>query len=292
MRSWEARNSCSSDEYPSNPAYPQAFCPGLHPPVSWTGKAIGAVLGGMAGGPVGAVVGAIVGHQFDRGVGDSRAIPSPSVQQAFFEATFLVMGHIAKADGRVSETEIRAARAVMHHMRLSPDQVQDAIRLFSEGKQPDFPLEDTTEGLYRLSLRRHGLHRAFIEIQIQAMLAAGNISANERDVLWRVAQSLRVSRVELAQIEALIRLHRARSGSGARDRPVKADLGQSYRILGVAPDAADRDVKTAYRRLMNQHHPDKLKARGMPESMIPVAEEKTREIRAAYDAIRESRGMR
>ena len=63
-------------------------------------------------------------------------------------------------------------------------------------------------------------------------------------------------------------------------------------MLGVYGRASDRDVKTAYRRLMNQHHPDKLRARGMPDSMIPVAEEKTREIRSAYETIREERGMR
>ena len=106
--------------------------------MSWTGKFFGAALGAMFGGPVGALIGGVIGHQFDRGVSDSvRAVPPPSVQHAFFEATFRVMGHIAKADGRVSETEIRAARAVMHHMRLSPEQVQEAIRLFNDGKRPE-----------------------------------------------------------------------------------------------------------------------------------------------------------
>jgi len=107
-----------------------------------------------------------------------------------------------------------------------------------------------------------------------------------------VAQGLRVSRVELAQIEALIRLHRARAAGETPGRPGRTDLADAYRVLGVDPDAGEKEIKTAYRRLMNQHHPDKLKARGMPESMIPVAEEKTREIRAAYDAIRQSRGIR
>lgn len=261
--------------------------------MSWTGKFVGAALGAMFGGPVGALVGGVIGHQFDRGVGESvRAVPPPSVQRAFFEATFRVMGHIAKADGRVSETEIRAARAVMHHMRLSPEQVQEAIRLFNDGKRSEFPLDQTIERFRQMTARHHNLHRAFLEIQVQAMLAAGPIHSSARDSLWRVAQGLRVSRVELAQIEALIRLHRARTGEAGQAAAARTDLGQAYRVLGVAADAQDKDVKTAYRRLMNQHHPDKLKARGMPESMIPVAEEKTQEIRAAYDAIKESRGMR
>ncbi len=246
----------------------------------------------MAGGPVGAVLGAVVGHQFDRGAAETRGLPPPSVQQAFFETTFSVMGRIAKADGHVSETEIRAARAVMHHMRLSATQVQEAIRLFTEGKSPDYPVFEAVERLRRMTPRRHDLHRAFMEIQMQAMLAGDSMNPASRDVLWDVAQALRISRVELAQIEALIRLHRARSESRGAASPTRPDLGAAYRILGVAPEAGEKEIKTAYRRLMNQHHPDKLKARGMPESMIPVAEEKTREIRAAYDAIRQSRGMR
>lgn len=253
---------------------------------------LGAALGAMAGGPVGALFGAVIGHQFDRGVSESRGMPPPTVQQAFFETTFAVMGRIAKADGRVSENEIRAARAVMHHMRLTAGQVQEAIGLFTEGKSRDYPVFESVERLRRMTPRRHDLHRAFIEIQMQAMLAGGSIHAASRDVLWEVAQALRISRVELAQIEALIRLHRSRSGAQGQARPASTDLGDAYRVLGVDPDAGEKEIKTAYRRLMNQHHPDKLKARGMPESMIPVAEEKTREIRAAYDAVRQSRGMR
>ena len=260
--------------------------------VSWTGKLLGAALGAMAGGPVGALVGAFVGHQFDRGVNESRGLPPPSVQQAFFETTFAVMGRIAKADGRVSEDEIRAARGVMHHMRLSAEQVQQAIRLFTEGKDPDYAVFEAVERLRRMTPRRHDLHRAFIEIQMQAMVAGGSIHSAGRDVLWDVAQGLRISRVELAQIEALIRLHRARAAGETPGRTARTDLADAYRVLGVGPDAGEKEIKTAYRRLMNQHHPDKLKARGMPESMIPVAEEKTREIRAAYDAIRQSRGIR
>jgi len=258
--------------------------------VGWAGKILGATLGAMAGGPFGAVLGAVVGHQFDRGAAETRGLPPPSIQQAFFETTFSVMGRVAKADGRVSETEIRAARAVMHHMRLSPAQVQEAIRLFTEGKEPDYPVFEAVERLRRITSRRHDLHRAFMEIQMQAMLAGDSMNPASREVLWDVAQALRISRVELAQIEALIRLHRARSES--RAPATRTDLGAAYRVLGVPPEAGEKEIKTAYRRLMNQHHPDKLKARGMPESMIPVAEEKTREIRAAYDAIRQSRGMR
>ncbi len=259
--------------------------------MAWAGKLLGAALGAMAGGPVGAVLGGLLGHQFDRGLGEPAGRPSANVQREFFSATFSVMGHIAKADGRVSEDEIRSARTIMHHMRLSPEQVTEAIRLFNDGKRSDFPLADVVSRLQGSGVRSHKLDRAFIEIQMQAMLASGPVHPAARSVLWEVARQLGVSRVELAQIEALIRLQNARSQQ-AQKPAAGTRVAESYKVLGVDPTSSDREVKTAYRRLMNQHHPDKLRARGMPDSMIPVAEEKTREIRAAYDAIRQTRGTR
>ena len=262
--------------------------------MSWTGKIIGATLGAVTGGPVGAALGAFIGHQFDRGVVETGPPPKP-VQDAFFAATFRVMGHIAKADGRVTEDEIRAARNVMHHMRLSPDQVQDAIRMFNEGKQADFSVDEMVSGFRKEAGSRRSLYRAFIEIQVQAVLAAGSMHESARDIIWRIASRLGVSRMELAQIEALIRLQfmRAEQGRpGQTPRPRQAQVDDAYKVLGVDGSATDKEVKTAYRRLMNQHHPDKLRTRGMPDSMIPVAEEKTREIRSAYDTIKEKRGMR
>lgn len=69
-------------------------------------------------------------------------------------------------------------------------------------------------------------------------------------------------------------------------------LHNAYGVLGVSLTAANSEIKKAYRRLMNQHHPDKLTARGLPDGMVNLAKEKTQEIRAAYDLIREERGFR
>src|SRR5690554_6549827 len=108
--------------------------------MSWWGKVIGGAFGFALGGPLGAALGAALGHNFDRGMGQQARIGSSHdqerIQSAFFTATFSMMGYIAKADGRVSETEIAMARDIMGQMRLTPEQRKVAIRLFEEGKQP------------------------------------------------------------------------------------------------------------------------------------------------------------
>ena len=268
--------------------------------MTWWGKIAGAILGwflfsGVRLGPLGFIIGLAVGHQFDRGFEKARGtIPRYGVrelQAIFFASAFSVMGHMAKADGRVSEDEIRMARAIMQQLRLAPDQVKEAIRLFTDGKRSDFPLRDTIEKFRLASRGRHDLNRAFMELQMQAALATGSVHPNVRRILIDICRQLGISRVELAQIEALIRAQRAYQDRQAARQTIDA-VAAGYDVLGIGSDATDKEVKTAYRRLMNQHHPDKLVSRGLPESMMQAAKEKTREIRAAYDTVKEARGMR
>lgn len=268
--------------------------------MAWWGKVIGGALGFMLGGPLGAVLGAALGHNFDRGLGmvlrDQQYTTGDTerVQAAFFTATFSVMGHVAKADGRVSETEIAMARQVMTQMRLSDDQKQAAMRLFNEGKQPDFPLEGVLEQFRRETHRRRHLIQMFLEIQIYTALADGVLQDIERSTLLQICTRLGFSRVQFEQLVSMVKAQQqfaggAGRGPGATHRAPSLD--DAYAVLGIDKQASDAEVKKAYRRLTSQHHPDKLVAKGLPEEMMEVAKRKTQEIRAAYDRIREARGM-
>lgn len=255
--------------------------------MQWHGKAIGAALGAFWG-PIGSLVGAVLGHQFDQGVGGKLAGGSGQTQGLFFEVTFEVMGRLAKVDGRVSEEEIRIARRIMHAMHLGPEQVRKAIGLFTAGKRASYGLHERLGALHNRIGHRRDLSRTFVEIQVQAAVGGGEIAQAKRQLLWQVAQRFGVTRVELAQIEARVRAQQ--SGSLAQKKGL--DLGAAYRVLGVQADASDKEIKTAYRRLMNQHHPDKLVSKGLPESMTALAEQKTHEIRAAYERIKDQRDFK
>jgi DnaJ like chaperone protein len=268
------------------------------------GNVLGMVLGYLVfrhwfGGLLGFFVGGWLVRQIQLGLNTSSAGGGFEFggnarvrQQVFFESFFLAMGHLAKADGRVSEEEIQAARSTMHRWRLRPEDVKVAIELFSRGKSADFPLESQMARLATACQGQPQLIRAFLENLLEMPLSSGGIKPSERDVLWRIAASLGVGRAQMAQLEALARARRNFGQQPHASMSSADELAEAYKALGIEGSATDKEVKTAYRRLMNQHHPDKLVSKGLPESMMEAAKERTREIRGAYELIRDTRGLK
>lgn len=261
--------------------------------MSWVGKILGGAFGFMLGGPLGAMAGAAFGHQFDAGYKSAQQHGSARgnfnererTQTAFFTATFAVMGHVAKADGQVTPDEIQNARQVMAQMRLSPELEHAAKHLFSEGKAPAFPLDDILDQLRRECHQRHRLLRMFMEIQFQAAYADGHLHTAEKKVLLHIADRLGFTRREFDSMESMADAERQFRGHST-PRSSDIQLGDAYALLQVPRDADMPTVKKAYRKLMSQHHPDKLVAKGLPEEMIKLATKKTQEIKAAYDKIK------
>ena len=117
---------------------------------SWGGKLIVGLLGMLIGGPIGLAIGVLIGHFLDRGVERVQSFnpfrpyrpgEREEVQEALFSAVFSIMGHLAKADGRVSEQEIGQAEAIMSRMQLNDEQRRRAQEAFRHGKDDDFPLD-------------------------------------------------------------------------------------------------------------------------------------------------------
>ena len=143
---------------------------------SWWGKLLGTLFGFMTAGPPGAMFGLFVGNFFDRSLSDYFAHPLRSyfnekqaaVQKVFFEATFSIMGYLAKADGRVTEEELDMARSLMRHMQLNKTQKVRAMHLFNEGKNPEFNLPQRLEQLKKACKDKRDLLKLFIDIQYQA----------------------------------------------------------------------------------------------------------------------------
>ena len=265
----------------------------------YTGKVVGGFIG-MFLGPLGALAGVLLGHQVDEQLDKQDArLPPPeelaAIGERFFRATFRVMGYLAKADGRVSEQEISAARAVMAELRLDSARVQQAIDCFTVGKRPGFDVAAELADLAGACAGRPDLVRVFVEIQVRAALSGNNLDGPVRPLVNRIAGRLGVSPFELAQIEAVLRIrgggfHHYSAGAEPRvSESVK--LEQAYKVLQATPGDGDQDIVKAYRRQLSRHHPDKLKANGLPESMIEHAKQRTQQIIEAYELIRERRGI-
>jgi DnaJ like chaperone protein len=272
--------------------------------MSIIGKVVGAILGLLLfRNPWGALIGAILGHFFDQSVSSrgprSGGGGSPlEIGERFFAATFEVMGHVAKADGRVSEAEIAAARKVMAELRLNGVQIHAAIAHYSRGKSAEFDLESTMNSFAATCAHRPDLLRVFLEVQVRAALEGVDMQGPARIAVQKVAELLDVSRIELAHMEAVLRIRREqfrsggqRSGGAGSQMPPRdgMQLDAAYQILEVDPKATDEAVAKAYRRQLSKHHPDKLKANGLPDSMLEHAKQRTQQIIEAYELIKSTR---
>lgn len=270
--------------------------------MAWFGKVLGGAMGAMLGGPIGAAVGIVLGHQIDKGAtsleedADYRGRDNTAVQHAFFDATFSIMGHLAKADGRVSEEEIQRARLIMQRMGLNETQKLAAIARFNEGKHPDFELTETLQRLKSTAPRRRDLMQLFIEIQIEMLFSDGEIDPTEYQLINHIAAQLGFSELALQHLIALVQGERIFENEQAHDERARSSrstrpdqLTAAYRVIGVDASASDADIKKAYRKLMAQHHPDKLIAQGLPQEMVNAATRRVQEIQDAYECIKKSR---
>ena len=259
------------------------------------GKVIGALLGTVTLKPWLALLGLILGHQFDRGFtrryrafddAGARAVQLP---EAFTAALFQCIGHLAKVDGRVTEDEIRAARSVMQRLNLSPGAVRLAIAHFEQGKAVSFPLLQTVRNLRKSALRRRDHRQLFVRLLLEVGLSKPRMRAAERKLVWQICSELDIGRVELAQLEALRCAQKRQSPAGDADRE---RVGAAYRVLGVTPDSSNDEIKRAYRRLMNRNHPDKIAAGNPDAEALAKAEQRTREVRSAYELLKTRRTIR
>ena len=263
--------------------------------MSWWGKALGGAFGFMIGGPLGALVGIAFGHNFDRGLNSidkddwqGGGVDQERIQLAFFTATFSVMGYITKADGQVTRDEIRLAEEVMDHLGLDAEMRESAKKLFNEGKSDDFPIDEVLDQFKKETHRRTTLIQMFLEIQVQAAYADGVMHPAEEKALANICQRLGIPLAQLKRLEEMLRAGFGSAGysqGGTRQTTLK----DAYAILGVEDSVSDAELKKTYRRLMSQHHPDKLVAKGLPDEMIQDATEKTQQIKSAYEMIRDSR---
>jgi DnaJ like chaperone protein len=184
-------------------------------------------------------------------------------------------------------------------LRLNGVQIHAAIAHFTRGKSPDFDLQTTMQEFTEACVNRPDLVRVFLEVQVRACLEGVDMQGAGGLAIQKVADLLDISRIELAHMVQVLRLRRdqfkagSRNGNGGSTGQASRSgmqLNAAYQILEVDPKATDEEVAKAYRRQLSKHHPDKLKANGLPDSMLEHAKQRTQQIIEAYELIKSTRG--
>lgn len=287
--------------------------------MSFIGKFLGLIIGWKFGGFFGAICGVILGHLGDKklyelGTVNSSFFKSKITRQSLFmQTTFAVLGHLSKAKGRVTENDIQLATHLMQQMQLDDANRRLAQEAFNRGKSTDFPLRQVIRE-FRLGCgQRADLLRMFLHVQVQAAFADAQLEQGEKEVLYVVAEELGLSRFQFEQMLAMEFAARQFTRRGYQQQGYQSGYGyqqhdqqsygsyqsysgptveDAYKVLGVTATDEQQTVKRAYRRLMNENHPDKLVAKGLPKEMLDMAKEKTQQIQAAYDLICKTKGWK
>ncbi|MBV2143944.1 DnaJ family molecular chaperone [Falsochrobactrum sp. TDYN1] len=189
---------------------------------------------------------------------------------AFSIAMIALSAKMAKADGVVTQDEIRAFQNIFsvpqeeraHVARLYDLARQDVAgfesyarqlaRLCSEGQSNCHLLEDILDGLFHIAT------------------ADGYVHDKEMAFLSRVAEIFGFDEAEFERIAL---------------RYVEGGEGDPYAILGLVRGVTFEEARKRYRALVKEHHPDRLIAEGLPLEFITIANARLAAINAAWASV-------
>jgi len=251
--------------------------------MSWLGKIVGGTIGFALGGPLGAIAGAAFGHTFDRKnerlyiSGQTRLSTGEEAQFTFFIAAFSMLAKLAKADGDVSEEEIDAINKFMlYDLNLDPESRMAAMNIFNAAIESSGSFDDFAAQFCSQFRVQPQMLELMIDILLRVSIADGAMSESEERL-----------------IRSAIRIF---NFSDERYKKLKSKYVQEfekyYAILGCGKNDTNEHIKSQYRKLVMEYHPDKIVSKGLPEEFTKFAQDKFREIQEAYDYIREERGIK
>ncbi len=235
------------------------------------GKLAGAAAGLAVGGPIGALLGGVAGHYvIDR---DQEEDASGEGQVAFTVGVIALGAKMAKADGVVTMDEVNAFKEVF---KVPEGEMKNVARVFNLAKQDMAGYEAYAEQLAGMFKGNRKVLEDVLEGLFHIAKADDELHPREEEFLAGVAKRFGLTETEFAYVKA---------------RHVISNKRNPYDVLGIAPSISNDELKSHYRRMVAESHPDKLIARGVPKEFVVIATERIAAINEAYEQIAKERGM-
>jgi DnaJ like chaperone protein len=253
-------------------------------------RIFGVLAGFYVFGFLGALLGYFLGSIIDRfrafGAIGMNPFSAPRRQSVFLETVFMSMGKLAKVDGRISENEIAHVEQFILKLGMSSEHRLNAIVLFKRGASSKFDINPKLNEFIAICGYSSSLKQMLLVYLIIMGLSDGQLNTAEVNLLRNIGKRLGYSKAAFEQLLDMV-LNQTHFAEG---QAMSADaLEDAYKALGVTQNSSDKEIKSAYRKLMSQYHPDKLMGQGVPEEMISVATEQAKEVQIAYDLIKKHR---
>ncbi len=254
--------------------------------MGWFGKLTFGTLGLLFGGPLGAVAGAALGHMLvDKKTGysgrDTRSIPGPEFGQAeraqatYFISLFSILGKMSKIDGVVTKDEIVVVQNFINSLPMDAREKDFARQIFNQAKDSPYAIEEFASQLYQAIYNQPALLVSFYDLLFKIAAADGKLHPAEETALKGIQNIFRLSDRQYDDIKAVY----------------FKQLDKHYKMLNCTPESTNEDIKSNYKKLVKDFHPDKIISKGLPEEFIDFAESRFREIQESYEKIRKERNF-
>ncbi|SFI90420.1 molecular chaperone DjiA [Jannaschia pohangensis] len=199
-----------------------------------------------------------------------RGPPERSV--AFTIAVIALGAKMAKADGRVTRSEVAAFREVF---TIPTSEMDNAARVFDLARTDVAGFEEYARRIKAMFADDSETLRDLMEGLFHIAMADGRYHPAEDDFLTRVAQIFRLSEREFRALKT---------------RFVPGVEPDCYDVLGVSPDTPMEEIRAAWRTAVRDSHPDRLMARGLPEEAVKLAEKRLIAVNRAWEKIQGGAG--
>lgn len=197
----------------------------------------------------------------------------PERTVGFTIAVIALSAKMAKADGLVTRDEVTAFREVFH---IAPSEEENAAKLFNLARQDVTGFEEYAQRIRAMFDSEASALCDLMEGLFHIAMADGTYHPAEDAFLRRVAEILKLDERRFTSLKA---------------RFVPGAEADAYDVLEVSVDAADAEVRAAWRAAVRESHPDRMMARGVPPEAIKLAEGRMQAINRAWETIRTERGL-